>query len=72
MFYGWRKVEMTDHEFAAYLRKLKAVDKYLSRGNIVEWSTPGGVCVAVAVFDNANCERDIYLPPEPKVKEQTK
>ena len=55
-------VEMSDHEFGAWLRKNQAIDNFHHSGTSVIWFNPQKVIVALALFDNEACTRKIFLP----------
>ena len=64
---GFTKVEMTDHQFAAFLRKLGAIDNYtVDPAGFNTWCDNEGCIVAVATYDNAACTRNTYIPDLPK------
>ena len=65
--HGFTKVEMTDHQFAAFLRKLGAIDKYtVDPAGFNKWCDNECNTVAVATYDNAASTRNIYIPELPK------
>lgn len=59
-----RETFFSDHDFAAYLRREGAINNYTSEGNSVRWTRDDGSLAAVAIYDNANCTRRIYVPME--------
>lgn len=52
--------QMTDHEFAAWLRKRDPQWMYEHKGNATEFYVHGK-CVAVAIFDNVNCTKKVFI-----------
>ena len=58
---GFERVTLSDHEFAAYLRKRGAIDNYKHVGNSVQWRDDTDVVVAVAFYDNKDCTRDTWV-----------
>lgn len=57
-----KKVNLTDHEFAAFLRAANAdMDNPQHEGNRVIWSDVHGNIVAFAIYDNIACTREIYV-----------
>ena len=57
--HGFNKKEMTDHEFAAFVREMEL--SYFDNGNATNWKTKFGEIVAVVVFDNAEMKREIWV-----------
>ncbi len=51
---------MSDHEFAKWLRKRKAINDYFQIANMNCWRQ-GNVVIACAIYDNATPDRTIYL-----------
>lgn len=56
-----KHIEMTDQQFAKWLRKRKALDNYHHVGHGVMWANPSGDTVALAIFDNRACTRKIFI-----------
>ena len=59
--HGFTKSVMTDHEFAAWLRKHNAVDTYEHYLNSARWFDGNRKIIAVALYDNSATKRTIYL-----------
>ena len=55
-----KELNLTDHEFAAWLRERNAVDTFTSEGGSVMWRDNSGKAVAFAIYDNAKCTRKTY------------
>lgn len=62
--HGFITATFDDHAFAAYLRRRGAVDIFKPAGNSVTWRDAAGRAVAVAFYDNASCNREIFIPAE--------
>ena len=54
-------VNMTDTEFAAHLAKQNALHTPHHVGKSVMWYAPDGACVAVAIYDNADSTRKLFI-----------
>ena len=54
-----------DHGFAAHLRSRNAIDNRHETSGSVEWYTPTGRIVAVAIYDNTACTYNVWLPVLP-------
>ena len=59
-FSEYEKTNMTDHQFAAWLRKRGATENWYSLLNMNCWFV-GRNTIALAIYDNANSTRNIYI-----------
>lgn len=60
--YGFDNVDLSDHEFAKWLRDHDAVNNYRRSGKSVSWRRKeDDKVVAVAIYDNSACQRSIWL-----------
>jgi phage-related protein len=59
--HGFHKVQTTDHQLAAFLRRHGAIDNWhgVSRSNT--WHAPDGRAVAVCIYDNAASTYDCWI-----------
>ena len=55
------KVNLNDHEFAAWLRARNAVDNFTHHLNFVYWRNARGAVVAIAEYDNATNTRETWI-----------
>lgn len=53
---------MTDHEFAAYLRKHGAINNYVVFRNspVIPWYDSYGHLIAAVFYDDEKCTREIF------------
>jgi hypothetical protein len=63
---GFKRANMTDHEFAAFLRKHDAVERFSHVANSVTWRDAANRAVAVAFYDNAASTHAIWVSEESK------
>lgn len=54
-----KDANITDHQFASYLRDNNAIDNFESIGRETFWYDEEGKMVAKAIYDNSNATREI-------------
>jgi hypothetical protein len=55
--FGFGKVNLTDHQFAHYVKGLD----YKHNGKSTSWINKEGVTMALVFYDNARLTRDIWI-----------
>lgn len=54
--FGFKEIKTTEHDFARYLRKHKAIDNWQTVGSSNVWYGPDGKSVALCLYDNEKSE----------------
>jgi len=58
---NFTKAQLTDHEFAAWLRERGALADCRKSGRSNAWFNADGACVALALYDGAASTFEIHL-----------
>lgn len=66
MMRDFTEVTLSDHEFAAWLSRMNALDWFEHVGKSCQWRNPRGRIVAIAIYDNTTCTRKTFIPTGPE------
>ena len=58
--FGFTKVDINEHDFARFLRKVKAIDNWHTIGKSNQWYEPSGRVVALCIY-SGGVECDYWI-----------